>query len=152
MRGWLSKLGQLLKQSASKETLEKELKPHPRLSVLQSLRRVKRSQWLLLSAGTLVVAVIVGFGVVPRPLPGDLISRALNPTLHSDGDGLLDLIEIDGWTANYGRVNVADPNDADTDGEKPGEHISSQRENDVFARISDPVIADSGPSFGMSLQ
>lgn len=110
---------------------------------------MKRSQWLLLSAGTLVVALIVGFGVVPRLLPADSITGALNPALDSDGDGLPDLVEIDGWTASDGSVNVTDPNNADTDGDglsdgdEAGELISSQQESDVYARISDPVKVDS---------
>ncbi|MGO2141776.1 MAG: hypothetical protein ACTH30_15360 [Leucobacter sp.] len=138
-----------MKQSTSEERPEKDLEPQLRPSVLARLRRVKRSHWLFLLVGILVVAVIVGIGVVPRLLPSGSESEALDRILDSDGDSLPDLLEVDGWTTSDGSLYVTDPKNTDTDGdglpdgEEAGELLSSQQEKAVYAGVSDPTRVDS---------
>ncbi|QBE48447.1 binary toxin-like calcium binding domain-containing protein [Leucobacter triazinivorans] len=138
-----------MKQSTSEEHPEKDLEPQLRPTVLARLGRVKRSHCVFLLVGILVVAVIVGIGVVPRPLPSGSESEALDRILDSDNDGLPDLLEVDGWTTSDGSLYVTDPKNADTDGdglsdaEEAGELLSSQQEKAVYAGASDPTRVDS---------
>lgn len=110
---------------------------------------MKRSHRVFLLVGILVVAVIVGIGVVPRLLPSGSKSEALDRILDSDNDGLPDLLEVDGWTTSDGSLYVTNPKNADTDGdglpdgEESGEPLSSQQEKAAYAGVSDPTRVDS---------
>ncbi|MFA7497823.1 MAG: hypothetical protein WCY76_03865 [Leucobacter sp.] len=132
---------------------EELVEPLPITTKPPWLRREDRSRWLLLLAGIVVLAVIVGAIVVPRLLQSDQSSISgpapRDASLDSDGDGLHDLIEIAGWAVSDGNVYVTDPNSSDTDGdglsdsEEAGSLLTSSGEAPVYSGVSNPTKVDS---------
>lgn len=90
-------------------------------------------------AGAVVLTLIVLVGVG---------YSALNQR-DSDGDGLLDAVEVSGWTTRSGGVYVTDPWDADTDGDgltdadEAGTVVTGTGASAVYEGVSDPTVGDS---------
>lgn len=86
--------------------------------------------------------------VVETP-PSTSVEETVDINLDSDGDGLTDLEEINGWVVASGETFVTDPDNPDTDGDglpdglEAGELLSGDSTKRIYEGISNPTMKDS---------
>lgn len=127
----------------------------------QPMKRLKTYRWL---AVIVALAVVVALVVVLRPSndDGSGISEeasdtattsapepSVDPSSDSDGDGLTDVEESNGWEVTGGRIYKTDPHNPDTDadglsdGEEAGPLVEKADSDPVYSGMSDPTKKDS---------
>ncbi|MFC6235097.1 hypothetical protein ACFPZL_08395 [Leucobacter soli] len=99
-----------------------------------------------------MAAIIISTAVIPR-LGADAPTKdgasQSDIDADTDGDGIPDVLEIDGWQTQDGTVYRTSPTSADTDGdglndgEEAGSLISGTESPVLYAGISDPTEVDS---------
>lgn len=114
----------------------------------------------ILVAAAIVVTVLAVSAVIPsfspdapeEAFPEVAAPTQLEPTdpnLDTDGDGIPDLVEEEGWTTLAGHTYVTDPKNPDTDGDgltdgvEAGQPAENLAEASLYTGVSDPLKADS---------
>ncbi|WP_290216878.1 hypothetical protein [Corynebacterium atrinae] len=114
----------------------------------------------VLVAAAIVVTVLAVSAIIPsfRPNAPEVASPEVaapiqlepaDPNLDTDGDGIPDVVEEEGWTTLAGYTYVTDPKNPDTDGDsltdgvEAGQRAENLAETSLYTGVSDPLKADS---------
>lgn len=127
------------------ETGDPDLAPPPR-TPRPGVRRCLAMLLALVLVGGVVFA-IKRPGAVP-PVAAPVVDRIPGVELDSDGDGLLDELELGGWLTASGRGHQTDPYKSDTDGDglddsyEAGPRADFPDGSSTYAGRSDPTRVD----------
>lgn len=119
-----------------------------------------RPRWTLYAVGVVIVALVSTYVVSQRwnrdtmgepPIVIETSTPGQSPSAppDSDGDGILDAVELAGWATQDGRVYRTDPFNADTDGdglpdgEEAGTLLSNVGSQWLYTGLTDPTRVDS---------
>ncbi len=119
-----------------------------------------RPRWILYAVGVVIVALVSTYvvsqrwtrdtsGEPPIVIETSTPGPSASAPPDSDGDGILDAVELAGWATQDGRVYRTDPFKADTDGdgladgEEAGTLLSNAGSQWLYAGVSDPTKVDS---------
>ena len=122
----------------------------PNLAPLRRSQARRRAALLLAIVLVLVggVAVAIKRPDALPPVAAPMVDRIPGVELDSDGDGLLDELELDGWLTASGREHRTDPYKSDTDGDglddsdEAGPRADFPGGNSTYAGRSDPTRVD----------
>ncbi|AGG65779.1 hypothetical protein [Corynebacterium callunae] len=111
--------------------------------------------WIAALSAVLILVLILGLILIPRgsddqeAMPeSNSVEKSEGDTsvvLDSDGDGILDVVEVAGWKTEAGATYATDPKLADTDGDglNDSEEAGAEVSEGVYKGVANPLKSDS---------
>lgn len=111
--------------------------------------------WIAALSAVLILVLILGLILIPRGSDDQEAKRDSNSVeksegdtsvvLDSDGDGILDVVEVAGWKTEAGATYATDPKLADTDGDglNDSEEAGAEVSEGVYKGVANPLKSDS---------